>query len=718
MRITEEGRTDFQETERDQTPDHGDDQGTEYDDELPDPHADRAENFLSRVQEGNLTRDEIRAYMDQACRTAGELTPRFDSESDILESMLAVDHHREFQERAQEFNLDRLLELRDGNDRNSDERAEFLTLLQQQAVLAQDAIEIARPLQWPGSDRARRSDEAVSQSWNALSEGAATTAAEDLPHHGDPPEGEFSLEKWQPLPKLEYPEDAHAEERMNAILREKAIQDFSVPQRHRDEDYDMASWLLAWKEERLAETIQNVEAHNQGRPTAEGFNPHAEYLTRERTVPSPENLATGYNEVNIRPLDLQTPHEEMTRYITERFETVLDQVRFRDTGYQATDFTKKMLEPFINQDLASTFPDHDPGEYFEFNFVGRFREGGEPDDRRMLSGDTRDAFNHAQTDYARTIRDAMMFQGTVNDVTMRDASQFALSYPRAAMSILRMEQFSQEAAERMADYPDRREDAGRIEGYDPMFLWSDGTEDNLKTLMALTDGFIRTDYIADHIDELGKWLFENADQRALADPDNLWKNCDWLPSTEPDETADSDHPAAAMLRLAGFDLRDALDNLKEIDSLQGNENRNPRFIPKWESYEKFREDGDDDPDQYRAYIWDRTQEEHYDDDAGKYPNERMTLRESIYSDALDQYKETLEPRKPGDVEDDQDRYREVALMFNADMEGAGFDPAMMEFIHDNHRQAALYDRVMRLLAHADYTVTTLSEAGLLGQTEV
>ena len=460
-----------------------------------------------------------------------------------------------------------------------------------------------------------------------------------------------------PLPELDAALESYSEEKRDALAE---VADFRIQAMIEGRDWYGLARIL----KDTAEDIKHYAA--SGGPPG-WFNP-------EKMSVSPENRELGYNWVHHRPMDLRDRPENNEKYLRERFELVLERGHGgTGTGMEQVRFAKMILAPYLDPEFARNFEKHDAAawSYFDDGPINYT----EPEIPRFLEGDTADPRAHGTASYNRLVRDCLMYRGIVDDVYMGRPKTLAMSLPRNASTLKRLADFERGLAESRAS-PNQAID--RPEGYAPKIRWEDGTSGNWKEIVSISNGLTDTALLKEHLNELRDYVRLNFRPGELEDSDDVMYNYGYGPRPGVNPAADADHPMRVLLRESVADLYRAAHCLEEIEEEAKNAG----------TYRQQRE-------RTAEVNLARIRDEH---------------RSSAYVEAMERFFEDY-------VQDENDpRTEDIYLpawhQVLSDL-GEAMGPKQANELArfgTNYRKLALYDRTLRLLAHADFNLTAVKES--------
>ena len=407
----------------------------------------------------------------------------------------------------------------------------------------------------------------------------------------------------------------------------------------------------------LRERFEEIERYDAGGPAPSWFDP-------ERMTLTEESRQLGYNWVHNQPIDPMDRPENIEGYLRERFEHVL---KNPSLSIGKVSFAKMMIEPHLDRELAASFPNHDTEDWHYFD-DGPINYD-EPNNRRFLEGAVDDPKNHVATTYCRMIRESLMYRGLVDDTYMNNPQAMSMSLPRSAIALSRMADYAHQLVERGIDHRD-------IPGYDPIIRCSQSTAENWRALLELTDNTQTTDRLLEEALKLQKYLVGHFDHQDLVNPEDpiYWYN--FVPDPDVNQEADLDHPARFMLLEVRNDLTQAGEELRSIDN----------EVQSLEAHRKHRER------QARLNL-DRFQRE------DRSPQFIETMRIYLDEDYV---------HRPGLPEDER-IYGGVKDLALNDLKEADLGGLSRYELATHCKKFVLHDRILRLLAHADFNLRALHQ---------
>ena len=386
------------------------------------------------------------------------------------------------------------------------------------------------------------------------------------------------------------------------------------------------------------------------------------WFRTDTMVVTQENRQLGHNWLHPNPIDLTAPPQANSHYLQE----VLNNARA--SGLSVPDTARLLLKPYLNAQAAARLPEHEPEDFY-------YTDDGpinyhEPTDRRFLQGDIADPDNHQSTTYCRNIREAMMNRGLAADIETNRPDLLALSLPRNALALQRLDRFQQNLYDQLAD----RQDAAATAPALPVH-WRQGNARAWQAVRQATDNLSREGPLADSIKSAIDATITRHTASDLIDPDEPSRNYNFIPRLEPEPTTDVDHPSRLLLREALKDLYHALEALDQIqqERQRAPEHRLLRQQIAQANLARFNQEG----------------------------------RSASFIEAAQHYLENDYVHQPGEP-DTQSIYQNLRNRTKGELTESGLPPAQAEQVTANHRITALYDRVMRSLAHADFNLSAVA----------
>ena len=317
-------------------------------------------------------------------------------------------------------------------------------------------------------------------------------------------------------------------------LREKS-RHHPPEQIHHPDPYVRAAWnkiedeqleQLAAQQEGWHLIDQALEKREQAQETfrRDGTLPewlHPEWFTKDRVEVTPEHRDLGYNHVHNRPVELDGPPEMLEAYLTERMETALQGNDRLNGGENPAQFSRYLLMPYLDPELAEAHTDHNPGERREY-------ETQHPPQDTPLS--------HARTTYARLVQNCLHDQGMIEAARQDQPALLAETLRDNIATIQRMTQYLREKQEQTqepnSEWPN----------------WDVRTGDRWKTVLEMSANLTDTKEVITDVLKLQEST-AHASIRA--------------------EALDPEHPAKYLIIEAALDLKSAKDALDQIDIEQG-----------------------------------------------------------------------------------------------------------------------------------------------------
>ena len=407
----------------------------------------------------------------------------------------------------------------------------------------------------------------------------------------------------------------------------------------------------------LRERFEEIEDYDTHGTTPSWFDPEHMNLTEE-------SRQLGYNWVHNQPIDLMDRPENIEHYLQEKFEHILNNPFL---SISRVSFAKMMIEPHLDRELAASFPNHDTNDWHYFD-DGPINYD-EPNNRRFLEGAVDDPKNHVAATYCRLLRESLMYRGLVNDAYMNNPQAMSMSLPRSAIALSRMADYASQLIERGVDHRE-------IPGYDPTIRCSQSTAENWRALLELTDNMQTTDRLREEALKLQKYLVSHFDHRDLVNPEDPIYWYSFVPAPDVNQEADLDHPARFMLLEVRNDLTQAGEALHLIDNAMQSS----------EAHRKHRE--------RQAHLnLERFQREE------RSPQFIEAMRNYLTEDYVHQ---------PGRPEDER-IYANVRDLAVDDLKEAGLGGLSRYELAAHCKKFVLHDRILRLLAHADFNLRALHQ---------
>ena len=398
-------------------------------------------------------------------------------------------------------------------------------------------------------------------------------------------------------------------------------------------------------------------------PTQTQTLPH--WFDLQTMVVKTPSIQLNYNWLHNSPIELTASFQKNVPYL----EQVLLNARRLKLSVPTT--ARLLLQPYIDQQAAHRLSEHEPEDFY-------YTDDGpinyqEPLNRRFLQGEIANAANHHSASYCRNIRETIMNRGIAADIETNRPDLLAMSLPRNALALQRLLKFQQELqVSRSKTDPADRQQPARETPID----WNLGTNQGWQTLLRLTDNLTQNSQLAEAIKNLLDRSIASHRVSDLVDPDEPSRNYSFVPRLEPDPSTDSDHPTRLLLREALKDLYQALEDLDQIDQ------------------ERVKEPANHSKRQRIASS-----------NMARFKKEN---RSAEFIEAVQDYLDNDYVHQPGDP-DLQTSYEELRDQAALDLLTAGIEYSQVQQLTANNRIAALYDNVLRSLAHADFNLQAIAD---------
>ena len=340
---------------------------------------------------------------------------------------------------------------------------------------------------------------------------------------------------------------------------------------HLDDPHMDAAWNTTWNriidratqtpygledlEKLLSQREEEAASCRDRGETPQWLDPR--WFAPERTEVTPENEALGHNPVHNRPIDLLEDPRYIQEYLRGQMDAHLLHHQRQNGGHTPAQFAKKLIDPYLDQDLAADFPRFDlPDHHYIDDGPINFQERVHP-----LVQDPTDPGDHLRTTYARSVRDSLMLRGLAGDADVDSDQLLSLSLPRNALALDRLAQFCNLALEHHSDdHPERQDQPWRIQAVH----WTNSPRENLENVRALSGNFTDPAALLQAIDQADRAITREYSSRDLVNPDAASENYPFLPRAEAGNT-DVDHPERVVLRELLHDLDQARELAEQFD---------------------------------------------------------------------------------------------------------------------------------------------------------
>lgn len=351
----------------------------------------------------------------------------------------------------------------------------------------------------------------------------------------------------------------------------------------------------------------------------------------------------GYNPVHTTEFNPEMTAQEAVNYVRERMNHLLDPASA--VQVEPTTFAKAFAEPYLDPNLAQSFGHYDLTDqaYLQNTII-------ESDKKSLLHGPTNDPATHIEATYNRTVRNSLVRTGMAEAASRNDPAEFAIGTVRTKNMAQDMKEWADVAANHWSTDPER----GRIDpmGYEPAVEWQKPKEQLWQQLAQETDGF--------------------------TDPSKFLENARRMEQMILGPRAEAYGPVEPSTPYAKT-LTEALRDIGEAQYILGH--------IALDAHLKVQEQQ---AAEYLAKNMDLTDTE---------PSPAVLNFIQAYTQASNNAREMRENDLTG--------YADRAAELRVELTAAGFSEEQAEHLTtgDNGKVAALYDRAVQLLAHADFNLS-------------
>lgn len=188
----------------------------------------------------------------------------------------------------------------------------------------------------------------------------------------------------------------------------------------------------------------------------------------------------GYNPVHTTDFRPDMTAQDAVNYVRERMNHLLDEDSAVRVG--PTTFAKAFAEPYLDPDLAKSFRHYDLSDqaYLENRIL-------EPDKKSLLHGPTDDPQVHLEASYNRIMRNSLIRTGMAEAASRQDPAEFAIG----AVKTKNLAEAMSEWAGNAASHWSTQQDAARFDplGYEPAIQWQKPKDEHWKQVAEETSGF-------------------------------------------------------------------------------------------------------------------------------------------------------------------------------------------------------------------------------------